>query len=79
MRVPEVSALEPAVSIAVAEGQIYPPALDPTKVDLGKKIPTLPAFDATGKLAQLTFADPAYWNGHEAEWSKKFGRVQKGY
>ena len=71
--------LAPETSIAVAEGQNYPPALDPTKVDLGAKIPTLPAFDPTGKLDGLTFADPAYWNGNEAEWSKMFGRVQKGY
>jgi spermidine/putrescine transport system substrate-binding protein len=71
--------LEPTVAITVAEGQNYPPSLDPTKVDLGAKIPTLPAFDPTGTLAGLTFADPAYWNGNEAEWSKTFGRVQKGY
>ena len=71
--------LAPETSIAVAEGQNYPTALDPTKVDLGKKIPTLPAFDPTGTLDNLTFADPGYWNGNEQEWSKKFGRVQKGY
>ncbi len=71
--------LEPETAIAVAEGQNYPPALDPQKVDLGEKIPTLPAFDPTGKLDGLTFADPAYWNGNEQEWSTKFGRIQKGY
>ncbi len=71
--------LAPETSIAVAEGQNYPPALDPQKVDLGTKIPKLPAFDPTGSLAGLTFADPAYWNGHEQEWSKEFGRIQKGY
>jgi len=71
--------LEPQVAIAVAEGQNYPPALDPNKVDLGDKVPTLPAFDPSGTLENLTFFDPAYWNGNEAEWSKKFGRVQKGY
>ncbi|MDN3722053.1 extracellular solute-binding protein [Roseibium salinum] len=71
--------LAPETSIAVAEGQNYPPALDPTKVDLGEKIPTLPAFDPTGKLDGLTFADPKYWNSHEQEWSKTFGRIQKGY
>jgi spermidine/putrescine transport system substrate-binding protein len=71
--------LAPETAIAVAEGQNYPPALDPTKVDLGDKIPTLPAFDPTGKLDGLTFADPEYWNGHEQAWSKEFGRVQKGY
>lgn len=71
--------LERDTAVAVAEGQNYPPALDPNKVDLGKKVPTLPAFDPTGTLSGLTFADPAYWNGNEAEWSKTFGRVQKGY
>lgn len=71
--------LAPETSIAVAEAQNYPPALDPSKVDLGSKIPTLPAYDATGKLDGLTFANPDYWNGNEAEWSKMFGRVQKGY
>ncbi|WP_163851200.1 extracellular solute-binding protein [Pseudooceanicola aestuarii] len=71
--------LAPETSIAVAEGQNYPPALDPQKVDLGDKIPTLPAFDPTGTLSGLTFADPTYWNGHEQDWSKTFGRVQKGY
>lgn len=71
--------LDPVTSIAVAEGQNYPPALDPTKVDLGAKIPTLPAFDPTGTLSGLTFADPGYWNGNEAEWSETFSRVQRGY
>jgi spermidine/putrescine transport system substrate-binding protein len=71
--------LEPAVAIAVAEGQNYPPALDPQKVDLGEVVPTLPAFDPSGTLDELTFFEPAYWNGHEADWSKQFGRIQKGY
>ncbi|HKJ95241.1 MAG TPA: extracellular solute-binding protein [Gammaproteobacteria bacterium] len=71
--------LEPKVAIAVAEGQNYPPALDPTKVDLGDKVPKLPAFDPTGTLASLNFFDPQYWNQHEGEWSKKFSRVQRGY
>ncbi len=71
--------LEPETSIAVAEGQNYPPALDPNKVDLGAKIPTLPAFDPTGTLSGLVFADPAYWNGNEQEWSETFSRVQRGF
>jgi len=71
--------LEPEVAIAVAEGQNYPPALDPTKVDLGETVATLPAFDPTGTLDALNFFDPAYWNSNEADWSKTFGRVQKGY
>ena len=71
--------LAPETSIAVAEGQNYPPALDGTKVDLGTKIPTLPAYVPTGTLDALTFADPAYWNGNEAEWSETFSRVQRGF
>lgn len=71
--------LAPETSIAVAEGQNYPPALDPQKVDLGEKIPTLPAFDPTGTLDGLTFAKPAYWNGNEQEWSETFSRVQRGF
>ncbi len=71
--------LAPETSIAVAEGQNYPPALDGTKVELGDKIPTLPAFDPTGTLESLTFADPVYWNGNEAEWSETFARVQRGF
>lgn len=71
--------LDTETSIAVAEGQNYPPALDPNKVELGEKIPTLPAYDPTGTLENLTFADPDYWNGNEQEWSKTFGRIQKGY
>ncbi|MCB1754294.1 MAG: extracellular solute-binding protein [Gammaproteobacteria bacterium] len=71
--------LEPEVAIAVAEGQSYPPALDPNKVELGDVVPTLPAFDPSGTLAGLSFFDPTYWNANEADWSKEFGRVQKGY
>jgi len=71
--------LAPETSIAVAEGQNYPSALDPTKVDMGDKIPTLPAFDPTGRLDGLVFADPDFWNGHEQEWSETFGRVKRGY
>ena len=71
--------LAPETSIAVAEGQNYPPALDPTRVDLGEKVPTLPAFDPTGTLEGLTFAVPEYWNTNEAEWSEQFSRVQRGF
>jgi spermidine/putrescine transport system substrate-binding protein len=71
--------LEPEVAIAVAEGQNYPPALDPNKVDLGAKVPTLPAFDPTGTLAALNFFEPDYWNGNEQAWSRDFSRVQRGF
>ena len=71
--------LEPEVAIAVAEGQNYPPSLDPTLVDLGDFIPTLPGFDPTGRLENLTFADPIFWNSNEAAWSAEFGRIMAGF
>lgn len=71
--------LKPEVAIAVAEAQNYPPSLDPTQVDLGEKIPKLPAFDPEGKLEALTFADPAYWNSNESAWNKQFSRIEKGF
>jgi len=71
--------LEPAVAIAVAEGQNYPPALDPTKVELTETIHNLPAFDPTGTLDGLTFADPVFWTAHDAEWRKAWGRIEKGF
>lgn len=71
--------LEPEVAIAVAEGQNYPPALDPSKVELTEKIEALPAFDPTGTLANLNFFNAGYWNGHEEEWSRLYSRVERGY
>lgn len=71
--------LEPAVAIAVAEGQSYPPALDPTKVKLTEKIRKLPGFMADGRMDGMGFFDPEYWNAHEYEWSRAFSRIQKGF
>jgi spermidine/putrescine transport system substrate-binding protein len=70
--------LEPSVAIAVAEGQNYPPSLDPTKVPLSDKVKNLPAFDPTGTLKNLTFADPAYWAPKFDEWEKQWDRIAKG-
>ena len=70
--------LEPATSIAVAEGQSYPPSLDPTKVKLTEKIAKLPAFDPTGSMKSLTFADPIYWADNEDAWTKQWDRIAKG-
>ena len=70
--------LDTATSIAVAEGQNYPPSLDPTKVELTDKIKALPAFDPTGKMEALTFADPNYWSANETEWQKQWDRIAKG-
>jgi spermidine/putrescine transport system substrate-binding protein len=70
--------LEPAASIAVAEGQNYPPSLDPTKVKLTEKIKKMPAFDVTGKLDGYLFANPEYWNTHQVEWTEKWDRIKAG-
>lgn len=70
--------LDPATAIAVAEGQNYPPSLDPTKVKLTEKIEALPAFDPTGSMKALTFADPIYWADKEDAWTKQWDRIAKG-
>jgi len=70
--------LEPAAAIAVAEGQNYPPSLDPSKVQLTEKIKKMPAFDPTGRLEGYVFADPAYWNANQLEWTEMWDRVKAG-
>ncbi len=70
--------LEPATAIAVAEGQNYPSSLDPKKVKMTEKIEALPAFDPTGSMASLTFADPIYWGQHIDGWTKQWDRIRKG-
>jgi len=70
--------LEPAAAIAVAEGQNYPPSLDPTKVKLTDKIAQMPAYDPTGKLEGYLFAEPAYWNTNQVEWTEKWDRIKAG-
>ena len=70
--------LDPEVSIAVAIGQNYPPSLDPTKVDMPPEVQALPAFDPTGTLENLLFADAAYWAENRTAWQRKWNRVEKG-
>lgn len=70
--------LEPATSIAVAQGQNYPSSLDPSKVPMPEDVQALPAFDPTGTLSKLTFANPDYWTANDAQWKKQWGRVEKG-
>jgi len=70
--------LDPATSIAVAEGQNYPPSLDPNKVKLTEAIEKLPAFDPAGSMKALTFADPVYWADNEDAWNKQWDRISKG-
>ncbi len=71
--------LAPECAIAVAEGQKYPPSLDPTKVSMPESVQKLPAFDPTGKLDGYLFSDPAYWNGHQVEWAEKWDRIRAGH
>jgi spermidine/putrescine transport system substrate-binding protein len=70
--------LDPPTAIAVAEGQNYPPSLDPNKVKLTDKIAALPAFDPTGTMKALTFADPIYWASNADAWQKQWDRISKG-
>lgn len=70
--------LDPKTAIAVAEGQKYPPSLDPTKIKMTDIINGLPAFDPTGKLEGLVFRDPSKWNPHEKAQKKMWNRVKKG-
>ena len=70
--------LAPETAIAVAEGQNYPPSLDPTKVKLTEKIMKMPAFDPTGTMTALTFADPNYWSANLDAWTKQWDRISKG-
>jgi len=70
--------LDPATSIAVAEGQKYPSALDPNKVEMTDVIKALPAYDPTGKLENLVFRDPDKWNPLEKEYTKEWNRIAKG-
>jgi len=70
--------LSPETSIAVAEGQKYPPALDPNKVKMTKVIEGLPAYDPTGKLDNLVFQDPGKWGAVEKKQKKQWNRIKKG-
>jgi spermidine/putrescine transport system substrate-binding protein len=70
--------LAPECAIAVAEGQKYPPSLDPSKVPMPETVRKLPAFDPTGKLEGYLFADPAYWNSHQVDWAEKWDRIKAG-
>jgi spermidine/putrescine transport system substrate-binding protein len=42
------------------------------------KIKALPAYDPTGTLKSLTFADANYWAGHTDEWTKQWDRIARG-
>lgn len=70
--------LDPKTAIAVAEGQKYPPSLDPSKIEMTDVVKKLPAFDPTGKLDGLVFRDPVKWNAVEKDQKKAWNRIKKG-
>jgi len=70
--------LEPAVSIAVAEGEMYAPSLDPVRVPMPDSIKQLPTFDATGTLQGLELAAPAYWLQNYERWERRWHHIMKG-
>lgn len=71
--------LDPQVLIAVAEAQLYPPTLDPTKVALPDAVKALPNFDPTGTLSKFAVSDPDYWTKNEKSWKPMYSRIEKGF
>jgi spermidine/putrescine transport system substrate-binding protein len=43
-----------------------------------EEVQGLPAFDPTGKLDNLVFADANFWSSNQAEWQKQWNRIAKG-
>jgi spermidine/putrescine transport system substrate-binding protein len=70
--------IEPKVSIAIAEGQNYPPSLDPTKVQLTDKVKALPGFDPTGKFENYVWEKAKYWFENQDAYKKEWDRISKG-
>jgi spermidine/putrescine transport system substrate-binding protein len=66
------------VSIAIAEGQNYPPALDPNKVELTDKVKALPGFDPTGKFENFVWEEANYWTTNQDAFKKEWERISKG-
>jgi spermidine/putrescine transport system substrate-binding protein len=69
---------EPKISIAIAEGQNYPPALDPNKVELTDKVKALPGFDPTGKFENYVWEKAKYWYDNQDAYKKEWDRISKG-
>ncbi len=70
--------LIPECAFAVANGQSYPPSLDPTKVKIPADVASLPGFDPTGTLKGYSFVDPGYWGPKQLEWAEKFDKIMAG-
>jgi spermidine/putrescine transport system substrate-binding protein len=69
---------EPKVAIAIAEGQNYPPALDPNKVELPESVTSLPGFDPTGKFENFIWEEAGYWTKNQDAFKKQWERISKG-
>ncbi len=69
--------LDPATAIAVRKGRISALAR-PQQGEARRQDRQLPAFDPTGTMKTLTFADPNYWAAHADEWQKQWDRISKG-
>src|SRR5690606_28211436 len=67
-----------AVAEKVAEGQKYPPALDPSRVELSAEVQKIPSFAPSGELKALSFPEPTYWAENLTDWEKQWNRVKKG-
>jgi len=70
--------LEPSVSIAVAEAEMYAPSLDPLRVSMPDSVKNLPTFDPTGHLEGLLLPAPAYWSSNYERWERRWHHVMKG-
>lgn len=66
------------VAIAIAEGQNYPPALDPNKVELSAEVKALPGFDPTGKFENFVWEEAGYWTKNQDAFKKEWERISKG-
>ena len=45
---------------------------------MSDKVKHLPAFDPTGTLKSVTFANPGYWAPVFDKWEKEWDRIAKG-
>ena len=70
--------IDTKVSIAIAEGQNYPPSLDPNKVELTDKVKALPGFDPTGKFENFIWEEASYWTKNQDAFKKEWERISKG-
>jgi spermidine/putrescine transport system substrate-binding protein len=71
--------MEPEAAIAIAEAQLYPPALDASKVQMTEKIKKLPNYVPSGDVSGYAFPDPDFWTKNEKDWKPIYQRIEKGF